>query len=77
VVVEEEERIEYDEHGKPVIKFVKAAGTRKKKKKDDGRKGVKNTGVTLGVSMKVFLSRRYEVLLWLYFGYIKALLRRC
>ena len=44
---EEEERIEYDEHGKPVIKFVKAAGTRKKKKKDDGRKGVKNTGVTL------------------------------
>jgi hypothetical protein len=51
VVVEEEERIEYDEHGKPVIKFVKAAGTRKKKKKDDGKKGVKNTGVSINYSV--------------------------
>ena len=76
-MVEEAERIEYDEHGKPVIKFVKAAGTRKKKKKDDGKKGVKNTGV----SIKVFLSRHFYgsfmALLWLYYGSIMALLRRC
>ena len=39
----EEEPVEYDEHGKPVIKFVKLVGTRKKK--EDGKQGVKNKGL--------------------------------
>ena len=34
----EEEPVEYDEHGKPVIKFVKLVGTRKKE--EDGKEWV-------------------------------------
>ena len=41
--MDQEDTIEYDEHGKPIIKFVKLAKTRKKK--EGGGKGVKNTGL--------------------------------